>query len=304
MTNDMDFLQRQTWPLVSAVADYWCSRAIFNQTTKMYVINGVVAPDEYTSDFDNGVNNSVYTNAVAKLNLDFAVKVARMLNVTPDAKWSTVRDALTILYDPKTDLHPEFEGYSGQTIKQADVVLLGYPLMFPMSASTRLRDLTYYSNKTDVNGPSMTWSMTAIGFLEVGDHQLADTYFLRSFSDNVRPPFNAWAETINGGCPHFITGAGGFLQGVFGGYGGVRLHSDRVDITPNLPSGTSFMKFRGFGYLGASLDISWDAKNTFFVLNRQGQADLFVTDVQTQKKTQLKLGVTVTLPNSQFSISE
>jgi hypothetical protein len=52
----------------------------------------------------------------------------------------------------------------------------------------------------------MTWSMTSIGFRDVGNQSLADSYFAQSFAQNILYPFNAWAETINGGCPHFITG--------------------------------------------------------------------------------------------------
>ena len=36
------------------------------------------------------------------------------------------------------------KGYINETIKQADVVLLGFPLGFNMSADVRRNDLTYY----------------------------------------------------------------------------------------------------------------------------------------------------------------
>ncbi len=42
-------------------------------------------------------------------------------------------------------------------MKQADVVLLGYPLMLNMTAEVRANDATYYLAKTDPNGPAMTW---------------------------------------------------------------------------------------------------------------------------------------------------
>lgn len=38
----------------------------------MYVINNVIPPDEYAV----GVNNSVYTNVVAAMALQFAIEVA------------------------------------------------------------------------------------------------------------------------------------------------------------------------------------------------------------------------------------
>jgi trehalose/maltose hydrolase-like predicted phosphorylase len=57
-------------------------------------------------------------------------------------------------------------------------------------------------------------------------------------------PFNAWQETVNGGCPHFITGAGGFLQGLWAGFGGVRILNDRVVFKPVLPEHTTYLKYR------------------------------------------------------------
>ena len=38
-----------------------------------------------------------------------------------------------ILYDNISDYHPEYLGYKpGEIVKQADTILLGYPLQFPM----------------------------------------------------------------------------------------------------------------------------------------------------------------------------
>lgn len=42
-------------------------------------------------------------------------------------------------------------------MKQADVVLLGFPLMHPMSAEVRRNDLEMYEPITDPAGPAMTW---------------------------------------------------------------------------------------------------------------------------------------------------
>lgn len=57
-----------------------------------------------------------------------------------------------------------------QVIKQADVVLLGYPLGYPgLTTEVRERELLYYGNRTDSQGPAMTWGMHAIGFLDLGE---------------------------------------------------------------------------------------------------------------------------------------
>jgi hypothetical protein len=42
-------------------------------------------------------------------------------------------EQLVILFDETLGIHPEYEGYPGDLIKQADVVLLHYPLQMDMS---------------------------------------------------------------------------------------------------------------------------------------------------------------------------
>jgi hypothetical protein len=44
---------------------------------------------------------------------------------------------INIPFNTKTQTHPEYEGYSGELIKQADVVLLGFPLMYDMPEEVR-----------------------------------------------------------------------------------------------------------------------------------------------------------------------
>lgn len=68
--------------------------------------------------------------------------------------WMDVASSLALLYDEDIDYHPEYEGYEiGTFIKQADVVLIGFPQQYNMSASTRRNDLLTYENVTRPNGP-------------------------------------------------------------------------------------------------------------------------------------------------------
>lgn len=140
------------------------------------------------------------------------------------SRWIDVSNRISLVYDADADYHPEFAGYKGKTVKQADVVLLPFPLLMPMNLSTRMNDLKFYENRTDNSGPAMTWAMFAIGHWDVGDVDEAQSLFNRSYA-NVQEPFGVWTETPTGGTTNFITGAGGFLQGVISGLAGVRLSS-------------------------------------------------------------------------------
>ena len=160
------------------------------------------------------------------------------------AHWVNVSNAIPLLFDQKRGVHWEYEGYTGGKIKQADVVLLGFPLMLNMSKTVRKADLDYYAPRTDPGGPAMTWGMHAVGYLELNDglggydggHEeggpqkdddgddgdVINSNFNRSFA-NAQPPFYVWTETPTGGAVNFLTGVGGFLQTVLFGLPGMRV---------------------------------------------------------------------------------
>ena len=48
-------------------------------------------------------------------------------------------------------------------------MLLGFPLEVEMPPKVREQDLRYYGERTDANGPAMTWGMHAIGYLQLGE---------------------------------------------------------------------------------------------------------------------------------------
>jgi protein-glucosylgalactosylhydroxylysine glucosidase len=118
----------------------------------------------------------------------------------------------------------------------------------------------------------MTWAMHTVGFLDLKDEKEATKVFERSYSLYTREPFKVWSEVIPGveGAGNFITGAGGFLQSIINGYGGIRLHFDRLTITNfYLPSQTTSLTFSGINYLGNkfSMKIVGDEATVIFTKN-------------------------------------
>ena len=165
------------------------------------------------------------------------------------SEWIERAKALALPYDSERDYHPEFDGYAPpSTIKQADVVLLGFPLLYSMNASTRKNDLLIYENVTRQTGPAMTWAMHTIGFLELGETSEAADLFNRSFKPYMREPFKVWTEAMapDFGAVNFITGMGGFLQQIVSGYGGLRLHPEELEfISPQKLPNTNGLKLHG-----------------------------------------------------------
>ena len=211
-TGDKDWLKEYGFQLIYNAAEFWASRATYDEHVHNgYVINDVMPPDEYQYP----VNNSYYTNVLARLNLQLAIRYGELLQINIPELWKTISENMFIPYDKTLDYHPEFEGFkikkSGTVVKQADVILGNYPLGIEMDYSTLKNDLHLYDNVTDSNGPAMTQSMFTIGFLQVNDFQRAEMSFKRNF-DNIGGPFRMWSEIRQGrGAKNFITAAGGFF---------------------------------------------------------------------------------------------
>lgn len=118
--------------------------------------------------------------------------------------------------------------------------------------------------------------------MDLNDEKEAAVNFERSFNTYTREPFKVWSEVIPGtvGAGNFITGAGGFLQSIINGYGGVRLHFDHLIITNfYLPPKTSSLDFAGITYLNNrfSMKISGvDASITFIDLDPTHPIEIMV----------------------------
>lgn len=255
-----------------------------------------MGPDEYHGKTDN----NVYTNVVAGLAIYFG-QYSSCVGGCPElpSAWLEVAANLALEYSEAENYHPQYRGYEpGTEVKQADTVLVGFPLMYDMESSTRSNDLDIYEAVTDLvrnqshnvllykfvsnitmnilsvtfsfqNGPAMTWSMHAVGHLELGEEQQAAGMFNRSYLPYVQvdkhfehyktsqPPFYMWTEVQGGeGAVNFITGMGGFLQAVLFGYLGVRARLDRMDLDPKLPPGCSVLKMQGLQLHGSTLHLS------------------------------------------------
>ncbi|XP_027436260.1 protein-glucosylgalactosylhydroxylysine glucosidase isoform X7 [Zalophus californianus] len=145
----------------------------------------------------------------------------------------------------------------GEEVKQADVVLLGYPIPFHLSPHIRRKNLEVYEAVTSPKGPAMTWSMFAVGWMELKDPQRARDLLERSFA-NIAEPFKVWTENADGsGAVNFLTGMGGFLQAALFGFTGFRITRAGMTFDPMCLAGVSGVCIYGICYQGSKLDFSF-----------------------------------------------
>jgi hypothetical protein len=172
-------------------------------------------------------------------------------------------------FDQTQQVFLQYDGYPGSQIKQADTVLLIYPVEWPMTSQVAANTLDYYAQRTDPDGPAMTDSVHAIDAAEIGQPGCAThTYLMRSIVPFVRDPFAQFAEARGSkpgsqdplaGAPamNFLTGEGGFLQVFTNGLTGLRWRPDRVHVDPMLPPQLgSGVTLRGLHWQGRTFDIT------------------------------------------------
>ncbi|MFJ3893584.1 glycosyl hydrolase family 65 protein [Streptomyces sp. NPDC090083] len=269
-TGDRTWLRTRGRPLLDGLARYWTSRATRN-TDGSYSVKEVAGPDEYS----NGVDDGVYTNAVAATALRAATDAARALGTTAPADWLTVAGRLRIPYDPKRRIFLQYDGYHGSQIKQADAVLLIYPLEWPMPAGAATATLDHYARRTDPDGPAMTDAVHAIDAAATDEPGCAAyTYLRRAYQPFARGPFALFSESRGSkagasdplaGSPaqDFLTGKGGFLQVFTHGLTGLRLRPDALHLDPSLPPQLADgVRLSGLHWRGRTYDIAIGARTT------------------------------------------
>lgn len=223
VTRDRAWLRREGWPLLHEVARFWCDRVTPNDDGS-YSIRNVIGANEYAV----GVTDNAFTNGAVRRALEYAAAAAELCGEEPDPLWRRIAAGLRILrFDD--GVTREHAAYAGEQIKQADANLLGYPLGIVTDRETLLRDLAYYEHRIDPqNGPAMSYSVFAVQYARLGMAERAAEMFRRAYRPNLRPPFGAFAETATSGNPYFMTGAGGLLQAVMFGFGGLEITPDGV----------------------------------------------------------------------------
>ena len=94
----------------------------------------------------------------------------------------------------------------------------------------------------------MGGAILTVLYSRLGDEEKAYEMFKRSYEPNELPPFKVLAETVGGTNPYFATGAGGMLQSVIFGIGGVDIvETGLTNLDTELPRAWKSLKITGLG---------------------------------------------------------
>lgn len=271
-TGDRQWLALRGYPVIKEIADFWISRVKLGSDGK-YHIDGVTGPDEFTA----GVNDESLTNASAIITLRNAVSAATALGLEPNPKWTSVADKIYVAVDPDGS-HPEYQGYTNETVKQADTVLMTYPYGYVTDPRIAAKDLNRYMPVTDPGGPAMTASVEGIIAAQIRQTGCLDyTLLENSYLPFLRGAYDQFLETqylvpsARQGHPafSFATGAGGFLQMFPFGFAGLRWSPSALVLNPTLPPQLSEgITLRGIYFQGRSLMIVIGPRDTTVTLQK------------------------------------
>lgn len=267
---DSDYLRGPGLDVIRACAEYWTGRVTPGDDGRFHILH-VCGPDE-----DAGyVDDNAMTNWSAAWTLRLADRLSRAAERAPDPRWTAIADAMFIPWDTTRDIPLQMAGWRhGQTIKQADAVLLAYPWDYPLDDAARTRLVDYYRQFYPKNQIMMGVAMDGIIDCRLGRTEQA-WRCVESMLAHVRGPYLLVSESPANETISFLTGIGGFLQLVCMGFAGIRAESDEpMPPQPCLPPEINFLCLRGIRLQGRNVDLTVRREGA------DGAVSLSVTDTK------------------------
>lgn len=279
-TGDTEFEREVALELLVQTARLWRSLG-HHDSAGEFRIDGVTGPDEYTAIVDN----NVYTNLMAQLNLRHAAEVAARhpraagrlgVNAEEMASWRDAAKSMRIPFDDTLRVHPQSEGftdhqtwdfertppemyplllhvpyfdlYRKQVIKQADLVLAMQLRPDAFTPEQMARNFAYYEAIT-VRDSSLSACTQAVVAAWTGQLDLAYDYLAEAALVDL--------GDLAGNSDHgmHIASMAGTWTAVVSGFGGMCSDQEGISFAPRLPPALSKISF-GLLYQGRCLRVT------------------------------------------------
>jgi alpha,alpha-trehalose phosphorylase len=290
-----DFARRFGTELLIESARLWASLGYFDMDGE-FRIDGVTGPDEYSAIADN----NVYTNMMAKRNLQAAVAALSgphtdrsRWDVTDDEleTWQRAADHMRLCYDPRLKVHPQaddftdhavwdfdgttaaqyplllnfpyFDLYRKQVVKQADLVLALFRAGHEFTDEQKVRNFEYYESMT-VRDSSLSAAIQAIIAAETGHMDLAYDYWGEAALMDLDDLEHNTADGL-----HIASLAGSWMVAVCG-FGGLRDTEGKLAFKPRLPGALNSLAFN-LMFRGVHLNVAITADEARYTCNAEDQ---------------------------------
>ena len=307
-TGDREFALGPGAEITFETARYWQSRVELDPQ-KGYVIRGLMGPDE----IHGGIDNNCFTNQLVKWHLDYALQVAgelrkagkwtalaKRLQLTDRdlAKWREISDRMYLHFNPKLNLHEQFDGYMDlkekaidrslsrmqytgpvqhgfkptKVAQQADTVLMYWMFAEQFPADVRKAGYRYYEPRCS-HTSSLSRGVYAAVAAKTGMAEEARRQFLESAEGDYAPGAEMESESgIHAAC------MGGAWLAAITGFAGMWVRGEHLEFNPHLPRTWKSMAFP-LCWRGRTIEVEIAGRAIRF-RTRRGQATVVVGKAQ------------------------
>ncbi len=247
--------------MIRDVARYWASRVSWNPGKQRYDILRVTSVDE---DY-NDVPNDTFTNADAAKALRIATAAAAVVGEQPDPRWADIAAKLYLPFSASGQHYLDMDETVQHDPGGSDLTFLAFPsLDLPMSEQVRRNDYAIAMKPMETSEripTTMGLGPAPIAAAANGNTAEAARWIARNAADDMfKPPFNVRPETATNNTGYFLTGSGGFVQGLLYGLTGLRIEPNGLLETypPVLPPTWKSMTLKNITFRGKHYDITID----------------------------------------------
>lgn len=289
-TGDEAYLGDYGLEVLLGIARFWSQRITWSADRQQYVMLGVTGPNEY----ENNVNNNWYTSTIAVWCMQYALEVIDKVKAADKAKYDALMakigfdtdkeatrfkdiiDKMYYPYDEQQQIFLQQDGYLDKEqilvkdlpatqrpinqkwswdrilrscfIKQADVLQGIYFFEDRYDTDTIRRNFDFYEPRT-VHESSLSPCVHAILAAKLGDEKRAYEFYLRT----SRLDLDDYNNDTEDGC--HITSMAGTWMSVVEGFGGMRVHDDKLSFQPFLPEKWASFSFH-IGFRGVTIKVT------------------------------------------------
>tara|TARA_B110000908_G_scaffold130161_1_gene153022 strand:+ start:3 stop:1658 length:1656 start_codon:yes stop_codon:yes gene_type:complete len=277
-TNDYSYIPEKGLEVLIGIARFWQQRATFSSDKEQYMILGVTGPNEY----ENNINNNWYTNYIAKWCINYALenleivkneyasdysRIIGKVDITNEElkKWRVVADNMYFPYSEKNNIYLQQDGFLDKElitvseldnsqrpinqkwswdrilrspyIKQADVLQGFYLFEDHFTTEELARHFDFYEPLT-VHESSLSPCVHSIQAAKLDRIEQAYTFYLRT----SRLDLDDYNHEVEEGL--HITSMAGTWMSIVEGFGGMRIHNNRLTFEPKTPKGWTNYSFK------------------------------------------------------------
>lgn len=257
ISGDDVYLRDKALPLILGIAEFWADRVVYNAAKDRYEIRHVMGTDEDAVIRDN----NAFTNYGAAWTLRLATRLAQRFGRPCPPEWTTIADKLWIPFDEKEQRFLEYEGYSGQRIKQADTIFLFHPLGMQVSDQIKANTVDFYRHRYPETIVMVSQAMDGIIDCQLGRKAESWASFCQLLP-YFRFPYMLGSEAPNNEGLPYDANCSGLIQLALMGFAGVTLEDDGLLVEPCVPPQLGDIAIRGMHYAGVAFDLEIKAGKT------------------------------------------